>query len=65
MLEDTDILDMFFEAASSFAQALPEEVNAPLMSARLTALAKEDGGEGGLATESTRDDVGKAIRGRV
>ena len=33
---------MFFEAASSFAQALPEEVRAPLMSARLTALAKED-----------------------
>ena len=54
MLEDTDIFDMLFEAASSFAQArIPEEVKAPLMSARLTALAKEDGGVRGIATGST------------
>ena len=42
MLEETDIFDMLFEAASSFAQArIPEEVKAPLMSARLSALSKE------------------------
>ena len=71
MLEETDIFDMLFEAASSFDQArIPEEVKGPLMSARLTALAKKDGGVRGIATGSTlravgREDIGQAIRGRV
>ena len=69
MLEGTNIFDMLFEAASSFAQArIPEEVKAPLMSARLTALAKEDGGLRGNcgrehSTAVGREDVGQAIRG--
>ena len=54
MLEDMDIFDMLFEAAPSFAQArIPEEVKVFLMNARLTALAKEDGGVRGIATGDT------------
>ena len=54
MPEDTDTIDMLFEAASSFAQAhIPEEIQGPLMSARLTALTKEEGGVRGTTTEST------------
>ena len=54
LIDDTATFEPFFEAASSLAQArVPREVSDLLMSARLTALSKEDGGVRGIATGCT------------
>ena len=51
LMDDAGIFDLFFEAVSSLSQArIPAEVGAALMGARLTALAKPDGGVRGIAT---------------
>ena len=51
LMDDTDAFALFLKAASSFAQArVPTEIAIPLVSARLTALVKEDGGVRGIAT---------------
>ena len=57
------IFDLFFEAVSSLAQArVPAEVSAALMGARLTVLAKPDGGVRGIATGcSLRRLVGRTL----
>ena len=53
-MDETDVLDLVFEAASSVAQGrVPAEIQGPLMSARLTALSKDDGGVRGIATGCT------------
>ena len=50
-MDDAGIVDLFFEAVSSLAQArVPAEVGAVLMGARSTAMAKLDGGLRGIAT---------------
>ena len=49
-----DVFDLVFEAASSVAQGrVPADIQGPLMSARLTALSKDDGGVRGIATGCT------------
>ena len=54
LMDDTAGFALFFEAASSFAQAkFPTVIAIPLLSARLTALVKEDGGVRGIATGCT------------
>ena len=47
--DDVDTLDLLFEAVA----AVPEEIMAALMGARLTALAKPDGSVRGIATGSS------------
>ena len=50
-LDDDGLFDLLLEAANSIAQAnAPEEVLTALMSARLTALSKKDGGVRGIAS---------------
>ena len=54
LMDDTDAFALFFQAAFSFAQAkVRTEIAIPLMSARLTALVKEDGEVRGIATGCT------------
>ena len=51
LLEDTDTVELPLEAVTSLARAsVPVEVTRALMSARLTALTKPDGGIRGIAT---------------
>ena len=70
LLVDADTFNLFFEAASSFAQAsLPGEIAEVLMGARLTALAKPDGGarhrHRTFNAEDGRQDPCETIRARV
>ena len=54
LLDDVVTTELLFEACTSLAQAtLPGESSAALMSARLTAPAKPDGGVRGIATGCT------------
>ena len=54
LLDDRDTFDLLFGALSNFAQgATPPEVSGVLTSARLTAIAKPDGGVRGIATGTT------------
>ena len=51
VLEEEEMFDLLLEAANSVAQAaVPEEVSAALMSARLTALSKKDGRVRGIVS---------------
>ena len=50
-IDDVDTMNLLFEAVTSLAQArVPAEIASALMSARLTALKKPDGGVRGIAT---------------
>ena len=54
LLDDLDTFELLFEAATSFARAsLPPDIAPALMSARLTALTKVDGG----GSERSQQDV--------
>ena len=54
VLDDPDTLDLLSEGVTSLAQAsVPEEITVALLGARLTALAKSDGGVRGIATGSS------------
>ena len=54
LMDEMDVFDLVFEAASSVAQGrVPADIQGPLMSARLTALSKDDGGVRGIATGCT------------
>ena len=54
LMDEMDVFDFIFEAASSVAQErVPVDIQGPLMSARLTALSKNDGGVRGIATGCT------------
>ena len=54
LIDDKATFELFFEAASSLAQArVPRDVSDLLMSARLTALSKENGGVRGIVTGCT------------
>ena len=54
VLDDPDTWDLLFEAVTSLAHtSVPEEIAVALMGARLTALAKSDGGVRGIATGSS------------
>ena len=53
-MKDRDTFDLLFGALNNFAQgATPPEVSSVLTSARLTAIAKPDGGVRGIATGTT------------
>ena len=54
LLDDTDTMELLFEAITSLARAnVPVEIAEVLMGARLTALTKPDGGVRGIATGSS------------
>ena len=54
LLDDTDTMELLFEATTSLARAnVPIEIAEVLMGARLTALTKPDGGVRGIATGSS------------
>ena len=54
LLDDVVTTELLFEACTSLSQAmLPSEISAALMSARLTAFTKPDGGVRGIATGCT------------
>ena len=54
LLEDSNTFDLLTEALNSLAQAaVPRVIADVLMSARLTAIAKKDGGVRGIATGTT------------
>ena len=54
LVDDVDTMELLFEAVTSLAQArVPQTISSALMSARLTALKKADGGVRGIATGCT------------
>ena len=54
LVDDVDTMELLFEAVTSLAQArVPVTISRALMSARLTALKKADGGVRGIATGCT------------
>ena len=63
LLDDSDTFDLLVEALNSLARgAVPVDVSAALMRARLTALSKPDGGVRGIATGTTlRRLVGRTL----
>ena len=63
LLEDSNTFDLLIEALNSLAQAaVPRVITDVLMSARLTAIAKKDGGVRGIATGTTlRRVVGRTL----
>ena len=63
MMDEEDTLELLYEAATSLAQAkVPSSIASALMSARLTALVKKDGGVRGVATGcSLRRLVARAL----
>ena len=63
MMDEEDTLELLYEAATSLAQAkVPSSIASALMSARLTALSKKDGGVRGVATGcSLRRLVARAL----
>ena len=76
LLDDFDTFELLFEAATSLAQAsVPPDISPALMSARLTALTKLDGGGGDAGCPRDRNwilfeaaggpNIGKAICIRV
>ena len=62
-MDEMDVFDFVFEAASSVAQGrVPADIQGPLMSVRLTALSKDDGGVRGIATGCTfRELVARSL----
>ena len=63
LVDDSDTFDLLVEALNSLARgAVPVDVSAVLMRARLTALSKPDGGVRGIATGTTlRRLVGRTL----
>ena len=63
LLEDSNTFDLLIEALNSLAQAaVPRVIADVLMSARLTAFAKKDGGVRGIATgKNLRRVVGRTL----
>ena len=63
LLEDSNTFDLLIGALNSLAQAtVPQQITTALMSARLTALSKRDGGVRGIATGTTlRRIVGRTL----
>ena len=63
-MDEMHVFNLVFEAASSVAQGrVPADVQGPLMSARLTALPKDDGGVDATFRRLVARS-GEAIRGR-